>query len=318
MRRFVLLTAWIVALPVAAGADEPTPEAVLADLPFLEYPEPHRVVVDLAPEGSRPLRFIVDTGASHNVATPRAAKELGINVRRHKRDPYRRKTLLGRDVHVLVDTRSSDTASRTGWEYALLGGQFLAEYVVEFDFAQRRMRLLHRKRYEVPERTEAPDELVLPLSMRSNRPGVKLEIEGKPTLLLLDSGAPPPVVLSGKVAEAVGMDPTRGPAFESRGVLGSTMAELRWIKSLAIGRFTFTGVPAVVHPKGFYNQAMQNDSLIGYELLSMFTVRLDYPRRRLWLKQRPDAELTFAGHRFDGLDDLLEKLSAPPPSNDAG
>jgi len=140
-----------IAVAPAARAGEPPPEAVLADLPFLDFPEPHRVVVDLAPEGNaRALRFLLDTGASHNVATPRAAAEFGIRVRRYKRDPYRRKTALGRDVQIHVDTRSSDTASRTGWEYALLGGDFLGQYVLELDFRGRRVRFLDPKRYEAP------------------------------------------------------------------------------------------------------------------------------------------------------------------------
>ncbi|MCH6568251.1 MAG: nucleotide exchange factor GrpE, partial [Nitrospinae bacterium] len=90
---------------------------------------------DLAPQG-RGKRFplIVDTGATWSVITPLMARELGVRVRRVKQDPYRRATVLGRDLQFYVDTQSSDTGSKTGWEYGLLGGQFLAAYVVEFDF----------------------------------------------------------------------------------------------------------------------------------------------------------------------------------------
>jgi hypothetical protein len=62
-----------------ATAEEPPPEAILADLPFLEVDEPNRVYVDLAPEGSsRRFPMLLDTGATYSVLTPRAARALGL------------------------------------------------------------------------------------------------------------------------------------------------------------------------------------------------------------------------------------------------
>jgi predicted aspartyl protease len=320
MRRLLLLLAWIVA-PMALAdaspdavpaADDVPAEAVLAELPFLDHPEPYRIVVDLAsPDAARRLKFIVDTGASHSVATPRAAAELGIRVRRHKRDPYRRRTLIGRDVQILVDTRSSDTGSRTGWEYALLGGQFLAEYVVELDFAGRRMRLLHPRRFEVPERVTAEDEAVLPLTIRMNRPGVELEVNGHRTLVLLDTGAPPPLVLSGEIAEAAGIPPSELPQFRTGSTVGPMVSELRRVDRLDVGPFAFSDFPAVVNPHGWYNLGMPSDSVVGYELLEQFTVRIDYPRHRLWLKRRPDAPSRLYGREYRAFEDLLEPEPAP-------
>jgi S1-C subfamily serine protease len=37
------------------------------------------------------------------------------------------------------------------------------------------------------------------------------------------------------------------------------------------------------------------DSAFGYDVLSQFTVRIDYPRQRLWLRRRPDAGVTYGG-----------------------
>jgi predicted aspartyl protease len=312
----------IVALAAPARADEPPPEAVLADLPFLEHPEPRRIVVDLAPDGAeRPLRFMLDTGASHVVATPVAARELGIQVRRHKQDPYRRKTRLGRDVQIYVDVASSDTGSRTGWEYALLGGEFLAEYVLDLDFAARRVRLLDPKRYEVPERAGGPGVWVSSLTLNMNRPVVELGLNGVPTRLLIDTGALAPMVLSGEVAKKASVSPTGAGSIEFWTVLGPTPSEVRIVDELRLGPFAFTGFATLVNPRGWYNMGAQGDSVVGYELLAMFRVRIDYPRRRLWLELRPDARSTFAGHEYGSLDDLLGKLGesqdAPPPEPEA-
>jgi membrane-associated protease RseP (regulator of RpoE activity) len=38
-----------------------------------------------------------------------------------------------------------------------------------------------------------------------------------------------------------------------------------------------------------------NDSVIGYDLLRQFVVRIDYPRQRLWLKRSGDRRVTFMG-----------------------
>ncbi|MBW2313117.1 MAG: aspartyl protease family protein [Deltaproteobacteria bacterium] len=313
MRRMLLVLALVWALPSQAG--EPPPEAVLADLPFLDSPEPNRIFIDLAHKGySRALRFMVDTGATHNIATPRAAADLGIRVRRHKQDPYRRKTILGRDVQVHVDTRSSDTGSRTGWEYTLLGGDFMRHYVVEFDFVKHRVRFLDREKFEVPESVTTDGQAVVRIRTPNNRPGVELELNGKTILVLVDTGAPPPILVSGKVADAVGLPESGLPDFATQSTLGPMVSELRMLESLKLGPFLFSDIPAVVNPRGFYNLGMSNDSVIGYELLAQFSrVRIDYHRRRMWLERNPDAVLTFGGRPFESLEGLLTPIEPEPP-----
>jgi len=306
--------------PETPRPDDVPPEAVLAELPFLANPEPYRIFVDLAPsDASRRLIFLLDTGATHAIATPRAARDLGIRVRRHKRDPYRRKTLLGRDVQVYVDTRYSDTGSRTGWEEAFLGGEFLAKYVVELDFSARRVRLLDPDRFEVPERVAGPGEAVVPMELRRNRPGIEVVVNGEPVVALLDTGAPPPLILSGEVADAAGLPASRLATFQTGSSVGPMTSELRRIPRLEIGPFVLDDLPAVVNPRGWYNLAMSRDSAVGYELLERFTVRLDYPRRRIWLRRRPDAPRRFFGRTYEHFEDLLEPASEPEPeATDAG
>ena len=44
---------------------------------------------------------------------------------------------------------------------------------------------------------------------------------------------------------------------------------------------------------------MPADSIVGYDLLSQFVVRVDYARRRLWLGRREGAPETFLGVDYD-------------------
>jgi len=280
---------------IASATTDPPPEAVLATLPFLGD-EPNRVYVDLAPVGSdRPLRLMLDTGATDTVLTPRTAHALGVRVRRTKRDPYRRKTLLGRDLLFYIDTRRSDTASRTGWEYGLLGGSFLKDYVVELDFPARRVRFLDRKRFAVPKSVDAPGEAVVPLKIVSNRPGVEIEIDGVKQIVLLDTGAPLPLLLSGEVAAKARVASRPIPGYQVAGTMGKAETEFGVAKRIGLGPFAFERVPAVVAPKGWYNIGFPGDSVVGYDLLAQFVVRIDYPRQRLWLKQAAETRSTWMG-----------------------
>ncbi len=232
--------------------------------------------------------MLLDTGASFSVATPLAARALGVRVRRAKQTPYRRRTLLGRDLQFTIDTSSSDTGSKTGFEYALLGGNFLAEYVVEIDFPSRRVRFIDRKRYRVPESVEGPDEAVVPLEIVGNRPGLYVEFNGEKTLVLLDTGAPTAVLMSGELAKRASISHEPGPGLRAGSVLGPVRIERGMARSLRLGPFEFEDVPVEVAPRGFYNLGFPGDALLGYEMLAGFVLRLDYPRERLWLRRRAE------------------------------
>jgi predicted aspartyl protease len=280
----------------AAQAEGPPPAAVVADFPFLDSPDPSSIVIDLArEEGARPFPLVLDTGASFSTLTPRLARELGVRVRSTKRSPYRRATRLGRDLQFRVDARRGDMASQTGREFGLLGGNFLVEYVVEIDFPRRRVRFLDPDHYAVAEQTAAPDETVLPLRLVSNRPIVEVEIEGNPVKLLLDTGASYGVLIGGSVARAVGLESHPAPGLSAAGVMGEIGVEFAEARSVRVGSLEFRDLPVIVAPRGLYQQGTANDSLIGFDLLSQLTLRIDYPRKRAWLRRESGAIPIFLG-----------------------
>lgn len=291
----VLLAAgWLLAAP--APAHEPPAEALLATLPFQDWPEPNRVVVDLAPEGQRGLTLMLDTGAQACAMTPRMARSLGVTVRRTKSTPYRKKTILGRDMQFWVDTTRSDTGSAQ-FEYGLLGGEFLDDYVVEIDFPGRIVRFFDRKKYEVPETVEdTPDEAVVPLKITSARPFVELLVDGNPVRVLLDTGAPFTVGLSGKSARKIGIDVEALPEWHDvQFVHGPTSQRLYEAPRFGLGGFEWTDFPITVLPRGAYNLGGSTDSLLGYDVLRPFVIRIDYKRRRMWMKRKEPLEVTYLG-----------------------
>ena len=64
---------------------------------------------------------------------------------------------------------------------------------------------------------------------------------------------------------------------------------------LHIGAFDLGEVPMDVAPRGTYNLGGNTDSLIGYDLISQFKLRLDYQRGRIWLKRRAGVPVTYFG-----------------------
>lgn len=291
----VLLSVVLCSASVAEAQDPPA-DAVVAELPFLDSPHPSSVVVDLARDAAaRPFPLVLDTGASFSTLTAGLARELGVPVRSAKSSPYRRATCLGRDLQFRVDARRGDMVSPTGREFGLLGGNFLVEYVVEIDFADRRVRFLDPDRYRVPEQAASPDETVVPMQLVSNRPIVEVEIEGHSVSLLLDTGAAYGVLIGGRVARAAGLESLPASGLSAAGVLGEIGVEFSEAKSVRVGSLEFQNLPVIVAPRGLYQQGTANDSLIGYDLFSQLTLRIDYPRKRVWLRRDPGAPPIFLG-----------------------
>ncbi len=296
----LLLSLWsaAVAEPVAASTDPPE-AAVLATLPFEPTDSPNRIYVNLAPEGSPPFVLLLDTGASGSVLTPGAARKAGVIVRRAKNSPYRRKTLLGRDIQFWIDTSSSDTGSSQGWEYGVLGTNFLEEYVVELDFEQRRVRLLDADEYRVPKQAENPNEAVLPIRLNGRRPLVEIELNGNREFVLFDTGVPSPLILSGSAAKKFGIDVKSLPDFSkwqtTRGVTSTRFYEA---DQLRLAGFDLGVTPVAVAPHGWYNLGGPNDSALGLDIIQQFTVRIDYPRKRMWLR-RERTKSTYLGVDYE-------------------
>jgi predicted aspartyl protease len=271
------------------SAPEPSAKAILADIPFEQSEESHRIFVNLAKEGSRPLVMLLDTGAQYSVMTPGTARSLGVSVRATKSSPYRRGTRLGRDLQFWVDTSASDTGAR-GFEYGLLGGNFLEQYVVELDFPRERVRFLDPKRYRLPKSVSAENEAIVRIQLAASRPMVTVQRGKKKISALLDTGAPPALLLSGSAAEKLAIDPSQlstGATIYT--VLGPTDALSTTSDDIEIAGIESTRMPVWVAPKGLYNQAGNTDSIVGFDWMKQFTVRIDYRRSKMWLRREPGA-----------------------------
>ena len=285
-------------LAASAIAAEVPEDSLVGELEMIRHPsQQFRVAIDVAPEESRDFLLWLDTGASDSVLTPGAARANGVNVRRSKSTPYVRKTSLGKDLHFWVDTSRSDQSSAAGWDYGLLGGRYLSKFVVELDFDAGVVRFYDAKRFEVPETASAEDEVVLPMRVSGNRPFIQIDLGGKkPLQVLLDTGAPTTLIVSGKALKKMGIRYKGLPKGRTVGTTtGETSLLFKERQRLRIGPFDLGEVPMEVAPRGTYNLGGSTDSLIGYDVISQFNLRLDYKRGRIWLKRRAGIPATFFG-----------------------
>ena len=270
------------ALSAAVAADEPPAAAVVAALPFLESAQPNQVLVDLAPAGAaRPLALLVDTNAAQSFATPGAARALGIMVNRSKQTPYRRATCLGRDLELLVDTRSSDTGASASGERALVGGPFLSHYVLEFDFPRARLRFLDPERYRVPE--GEPGTATLPLRLVASRPVIDIEIGRARVPAAVATGAPGTLIVPGGWRDEAGLRADPEATAQLALPPGAPRFEAATAERVGVGPFEEADVPLLVAPNGLADQGARGEVLLGVDFLKRFVIRIDYPRRRLWI-----------------------------------
>jgi hypothetical protein len=125
---------------------------------------------------------------------------------------------------------------------------------------------------------------------------VEIELEGQPVRVLLDTGAPDTLILSGAAVRKAGLALEPIVEVSGGGVLGPIDLFLAEVEKFSLGSFTFGPLfPILVAPRGLYNQGTSTDSVLGYDVLAQFVVRLDYPRRRLWLRRQQGSPLTLFG-----------------------
>jgi predicted aspartyl protease len=269
---------------VAAPAAE---SGVLASLPFINVGREGPIVIDLAPTDEPSFVLQLDTGATDTVLTTDYARALGISVRSVKTDAHRRKTVVGDPLEFWVTGQSVVGGGRgpEQWDYGLLGGEFLKNYVVEIDFPRRRVRFLDRARRRVG---DEPGEVVVELRTQENRPYAKLALGSGEVWALVDTGAEAPIALSEEKAAALGIAVDRGG--ERRGVMNVLGTQVEVVQKHPVARLgpvelrdvdlaIALGDESSVRIQRF----VQGEALIGVDVLRSFRVRFDYGRRKMGL-----------------------------------
>ena len=299
------------ALAALATASAPAPAVVDARQPSRAVSVPfelatRHVVVAVRVNKSRPLAFVLDTGADRAIIRMDVAKELGLSLEgtvnargagpgSQEGSRVRKATwsLAGIDAFVqpvalaLPLPRLSSALGRD--IHGIIGGEFIRQFVLELDYDARTITLHDRDTFRYGGRGET-----LPLEFTpDNHPVLSARLTprgGEPIerRFLFDIGSGAALVLhSPFVAEhhLPGSGTATVRAIGVAGAGGTSVGRFGRVASLQIGSFTI-GDPLTLFSEdkagAFANPALAGN--IGAQIASRFRLLLDYGRKRLILE----------------------------------
>jgi Aspartyl protease/PDZ domain len=291
--------------------------------------------------GSRPLSFLVDTGASSGTFVNRALLgELGLREEAPKgmANPGG-EVQVGRIAHVrlqsgdlLLEDQTLLTAPLSSFEPILgrhldgiLGHAFLSQFVVHLDYVTPGITLLDR----------APsDGLVLPLVVIDDMPFIEVILENggrsTPARVEIDSGSFEALGLNGRFVTNTNLIDASARKFEERGVGfgGETKGYRARLAGLRLGSFLLHN-PAinVTTDAGGYESKTASAGVLGAEVLRHFDVVIDYPAHRVvlrpnrffddaWIEDNSGLRLIATGTAFEKK--VIAGVPAASPAAEAG
>lgn len=251
------------------------------------------ILMNVSVNGSRPMRFIFDTGASHTVLHSRRAAELGIKPEEEVSGTATGGAIAGNLANgVALKVAGAEVANQQialmdfpvppGFEFdGVIGYDFINEFVVEIDYLKKLMNLYNPRTYSYRGSGET-----LPILIAGRRiPLVAMTVmfeKGPPleATLGVDTGADRTIIfnrsfvakndLVKRIAETTG-GAGRGAGGEQKILVGK-------VKAARLGKFLFSNVPVGLELDG---SGKEPDGVVGGEIFRRFKVIIDYSHQRM-------------------------------------
>lgn len=248
--------------------------------------------------GTRKLDLTLDTGASIITLDSDVAKQLGLKTLDTASDVVAGRFQTGRaiipllcigslELHDVVVNLAPPMKFHEGEGtvgVGLLGFDFLAQAVFKIDYDHKTVTACRNDGFTPP---QDPRMLTLDIRLGSGVPMTTVVESGvKADRFIVDTGAGGSFYLFDYFVRRY-PDALKGGLYGSGnamvlGVGGAISARPFQFKSLQLGSATFVGTTGlIVTTKGVYDNAA--DGLIGYEMLRLFDVWLDYANSQIYL-----------------------------------
>jgi serine protease Do len=304
--------------------------------------EGDRVWIAATIGGSRPLQFIIDTGATVSLIQERLARELDMRERGQTRlvgigGAENFLLYVGRDVAFSSGVVQRSVVFGAMPAELVLGrdaaGVFAAGLFTEadsdLDFGRSEWRLYPDGRGTRDGFRELPSTIA---HVRGNGNGsayaiVDAVLDGSNYRLLLDTGMPGQVMLwstatrrSGLWNDAGAFAPAQGVGIGGRGDRGRLVRA----RNLRIGDFAFERPLVFLNQPSSYQQATTADGIIGLNFIELLNLSTDVRRGRLWAQPsgRPQRQRRYglSGLWVEERRGALEIVDVSPlsPAGDAG
>jgi hypothetical protein len=265
------------------------------------------IIIDARIFGIMPAQFIFDTGAEHIILFKRQYTDI-LQIPYDKRIPIMGSD-LSRQVYALIarnglieiqglPARPSDMLileedyfdldEMIGIPVAgLIGGGFFKNLIIQIDYKRNCIVLMDPGEFEPP-----ADHVSLPITIKTNKPYVNAEaqlLDGTfvQVDLLLDTGAGVPLLLHNNSHPSLHL-----PEEYIRGKLGMGLGGylegyIGRIGKLSFGEIDFQSILTSfqdIDEKWLMDQSRFRNGILGNQVLSRFSIYLDYVRGQLYLK----------------------------------
>ncbi len=250
--------------------------------------------------GSKPLKFIFDTGASASAISSQRAAELGLKTQGQVSGSgtggtFQASLIKGASLSVQGAEVSNQViasmpfSTPPGFEFdGYIGYDFINQFVVEIDYQNKIMNLYNPQTYRYSGKGE-----VIPLLLAARRTplvSTKIILEGRAPVeakLEVDTGADgtfvinSPFVKKQKLAEAI----SKTIQGNNVGAGGEQKLVVGRVKAVQLGRLVIDNPPVgLSQDTEGAGASEENDGLIGGEVFRRFKVILDYSRKQMILE----------------------------------
>jgi len=262
------------------------------------------LLVDVSINGAAPLPFILDTGG-HAILTEAAARKLGVRGQGKgvstgsgpgsMPTSYAHVDTLGlgeasmRDQTFLIMPFGFGFSDRGEREpiAGILGLEVFERFAVTFDYDRRRLLLAP---FDVGAAPAAPTGTSVPLRFTFDMPVIDGTLDGKPGVFGIDTGNSGRLLIFPQWLERNGLIDRyrKGYALVGGGGVGGPFASrLSHVESLGMGSLVLHGhIAQLTPPDAGATANVSEAGNIGQDVLSRFTVHIDYRRAAMTLAPR--------------------------------
>ncbi len=300
LNHFAMLALWLIALSLFGQANAQKVRFASGNS-ALKIPleiNNNLILMQVRVNGSRPLKFIFDTGASHSGIDAKVATELGL-----KPEGAADGTATGGRIQgtymtgISLSVPGAEVSNQLifsmpfpavpGFEFdGVIGYGFISQFVVEIDYLKKTMNLYDPRTYAY--RGEGK---TIPLSFDGSKiPSVLTSIvvderTPVPARLEIDTGADGTLVINSSFVKKQQLLEAMPKAVQDRGrgLGGEENRLLGQLKAVQLGLFVMRDPPVVllldteVESKG-------GDGVVGGEIFRRFKMIIDYSRKRMILE----------------------------------
>ena len=269
------------------------------------------IIVPVVLNGKLPLKFILDTGVRTTILTEKAFSDfLHLSYARKYTiagpggvkfiDAYitNNVTIDIPGVHgeghamLVLDQDYLELRNYLGTDvHGILGYELFSRFVVQIDYETRSLTLMLPKRFKSHRKYEE-----LPITVQDTKPYLVTTIKVNDSSrlqakLLIDTGASHGLLLDPRSDTAIQVPSRNIASIIGRGLGGVIEGKIGRIKSIRLGKYVLDQVVVNFPDPNSYSDTLKNDRTIprhgsmGGEILSRFSVILDFPHEKMYLKK---------------------------------